>query len=63
MAAIAVPSELDGDDVKDGMVVTGKAAIGHADLVGYARRRLPRFSVLRYVEFYDSPPKKLPLTR
>lgn len=57
IAAIAVPSELGGDDIKV-VVVTREGAVVTAErLVAHAQSQLPRFAVPRYVEFVKALPK------
>jgi crotonobetaine/carnitine-CoA ligase len=57
VAAIAVPSELGGDDLKIVVVKRVGSAIGPENLIDHSRRVLPRYSVPRYVEFSDALPK------
>jgi crotonobetaine/carnitine-CoA ligase len=57
VAAIAVPCELGGDDLKVVVVVRDGAQITPEALIEHAQRRLPRFSVPRYVEFVQTLPK------
>lgn len=57
VAAIAVPCELGGDDVKLVVVARPEAKLDPAALVAHARSRLPKFAVPRYVEFADALPK------
>ncbi|CCJ57312.1 putative ligase [Bordetella bronchiseptica MO149] len=57
VAAIAVPCELGGDDVKIVVVVRDGAQLEPQALVEHALARLPRFAVPRYVEFVDALPK------
>jgi crotonobetaine/carnitine-CoA ligase len=58
VAAIAVPAELGGDDVKVVVVPRpGAARIDPAVLISHAEARLPRFAVPRYVEVVDALPK------
>jgi crotonobetaine/carnitine-CoA ligase len=56
-AAIAVPGELGGDDVKAVIVPTPGARIDHQALVRHCEDRLPKFYVPRYVELRDELPK------
>jgi crotonobetaine/carnitine-CoA ligase len=58
VAAIAVPAELGGDDVK--VVVVQKPGVPGVDpaaLIAHAEAKLPRFAVPRYVEMVDALPK------
>ena len=57
VAAIAVPCELGGDDVKIVVVLRDNAALKPQALIERAQARLPRYSVPRYVEFVDALPK------
>ncbi|CAG1003140.1 partial fatty-acyl-CoA synthase, partial [Gammaproteobacteria bacterium] len=57
VAAIAVPSELGGDDLKIVVVATEGAQLTAEELVAYAQAKLPRYSVPRYVEFVSALPK------
>ena len=57
VAAIGVPSELGGDDLKIVVVRQEAAALTAEDLVDWACVRLPRYAVPRYVEFVDALPK------
>src|SRR6185295_17808344 len=51
VAAIAVPAELGGDDVKVVIVQRPDAArVDPAALIAHAEAKLPRFAVPRYVE-------------
>jgi crotonobetaine/carnitine-CoA ligase len=54
-AAIAVPGELGGDDVK--AVVVASEPLDPARLVAHCEAQLPKFSVPRYVERVDALPK------
>ncbi|MPZ52087.1 MAG: AMP-binding protein [Acidimicrobiia bacterium] len=56
-AAIAVPSDLEEDEVK--IVVVGKpgANLDEEELIGYCDENLPDFMVPRYVELVDSLPR------
>lgn len=57
VAAIAVPCELGGDDVKVVIVARSVAALRPQRIVEWARQRLPRHAVPRYVQFVDSLPR------
>lgn len=55
VAAIAVPCELGGDDVK--VVVTTHTQLDAPTLLAHAQQHLPKFAVPRYVEFVAALPK------
>ncbi len=57
VAAIAVPCELGGDDLKIVVVPREGARLEPEALVEHARTRLPRYAVPRYIEFVDTLPK------
>ena len=57
VAAIAVPCELGGDDVKVVVVPAPGARLNPATLVAEAQARLPRYAVPRYVEIVGALPK------
>jgi carnitine-CoA ligase len=57
VAAIAVPSELGGDDLKIVVATRQGAHVTHEALIEHAAARLPRYSIPRYVEFVDALPK------
>ena len=57
VAAIAVPSELGGDDLKIVVVTREDAHLTPQALVAHAAVRLPRYSIPRYVEFVTALPK------
>jgi crotonobetaine/carnitine-CoA ligase len=57
VAAVAVPSELGGDDLKVVVVVSEGSVLLHEELVAHAQQRLPRYSIPRYVEFVKALPK------
>jgi len=57
VAAIAVPGELGGDDVKVVVVPAPGAALDPAALVAHVEARLPKFALPRYVEFVASLPR------
>lgn len=57
VAAIAVPGELGGDEVKI-VVVASPGLIPNAQtLINHAQKHLPKFAVPRYVEFVEALPK------
>ena len=57
VAAIAVPCELGGDDIKI-VVVAGPDTKPDAEtLIAHAQSRLPKFAIPRYVEFVAALPK------
>jgi crotonobetaine/carnitine-CoA ligase len=56
-AAIAVPSELNEDEVKVCVVLKSGRKLGAKELVEYLNEELPYFMVPRYVEFVDTLPK------
>ena len=57
VAAIAVPCELGGDDIKVVVVPAPGARLNPATLVAEAQARLPRYAVPRYVEIVNALPK------
>jgi len=57
VAAIGVPCELGGDDIKIVVVAGPDARPDAAALIAHARSRLPRFAIPRYVEFVAALPK------
>ena len=57
VAAIAVPCELGGDDVKIVVVPAPGAQLNPATLVAQAQARLPRYAIPRYVEIVGALPK------
>ena len=57
VAAIAVPCELGGDDVKIVVVATAGARLDAETLIAHAQKHLPKFAVPRYVEFTAALPK------
>ena len=57
VAAIAVPCELGGDEIKIAVVVRPEAQLTAEALIAYAQTHLPRFAVPRYVEFVAELPK------
>lgn len=57
VAAIAVPSEIGGDDLKVILVRKEGMRLEHEDVIEHARRKLPRYSIPRYVEFVQELPK------
>ena len=56
-AAIAVPSEIGGDDIKAVVVPSASNRIEVPALLAHCDRLLPKFSVPRYVEICDALPK------
>ncbi|MEP9356105.1 AMP-binding protein [Xanthobacter sp. KR7-65] len=58
-AAIAVPSEIGGDEVKAVIVLSPGAVLDPTALVAHCNRLLPKFSVPRYFEFVEALPKTL----
>ena len=57
VAAIAVPSELGGDELKIVVVRREGSNLDAEALVELASRRLPKYAIPRYVEFVDALPK------
>ena len=57
VAAIGVPCELGGDDIKIVVVAGPGARPDAAALIAHAQSRLPRFAIPRYVEFVAALPK------
>jgi len=57
VAAIAVPCELGGDDLKIVVVRRPGMSLDPEALIRHAQACLPRYSVPRYVEFVDEMPK------
>jgi crotonobetaine/carnitine-CoA ligase len=57
VAAVAVPSELGGDEIKIAVVAQAGSKLQPAALIAYAEKQLPKFAVPRYVEFVASLPK------
>ncbi len=57
VAAIAVPCELGGDDVKIVVIARAGAKLDAATLCAHAQQQLPKFAVPRYVEFVAALPK------
>lgn len=57
VAAIAVPAEIGGDDVKVVIVASPGVQLKPEAVIEWARGRLPRFAVPRYVEFVAELPK------
>jgi crotonobetaine/carnitine-CoA ligase len=57
VAAVAVPSELGGDEIKIAVVVQPGSRLQPAALIAHAEKQLPKFAVPRYVEFVASLPK------
>jgi crotonobetaine/carnitine-CoA ligase len=57
VAAIAVPSEIGGDDLKIVVVRKEGAQLSHEALIAHAQAKLPRYSIPRYIEFVGELPK------
>ena len=57
VAAIPVPAEIGGDDIKIAVVVADMARFDHAALIEHCARLLPKFAVPRYVELVAELPK------
>lgn len=57
VAAIGVPCELGGDDIKVVVVASPDLKPDAAALIAHAQSRLPRFAIPRYVEFVAALPK------
>ncbi|WP_201274211.1 AMP-binding protein [Sinorhizobium medicae] len=57
VAAIAVPGELGGDDVKIVVVPRPGTVLSPESLVEIAQARLPKYAVPRYIEIVDALPK------
>ena len=57
VAAIAVPCELGGDDVKIVVVPAPGARLNPATLIAAAQARLPKYAIPRYVEIVAALPK------
>lgn len=57
VAAIAVPSELGGDDLKIVVVARDDAKLTPEKLIAHAQSQLPRYSIPKYVEFAAALPK------
>jgi crotonobetaine/carnitine-CoA ligase len=57
VAAIAVPSDIGGDDLKIVVVLEPGIDIRAEDLIEHAQSCLPRYSIPRYIEFVDALPK------
>lgn len=57
VAAIAVPGELGGDDLKIVVVRKAGAELTPEALIAHAQTCLPRYSIPRYVEFVSELPK------
>jgi len=58
-AAVAVPSELGGDDIKAVIVPAPSMQLDQTALVAHCEQLLPKFSVPRYFEFREALPKTL----
>ncbi len=57
VAAVAVPSDLGGDEIKIAVVAQPGAKLLPGTLITFAEKQLPKFAVPRYVEFVASLPK------
>ncbi len=57
VAAIAVPCDLGGDDVKIAVVAGSGYKLEAQTLIAHAEKQLPKFAVPRYVEFVAALPK------
>lgn len=57
VAAVAVPCELGGDDIKAVIVLRPGASVTPQSLTEHAVRRLPKFAVPRYIEIVEALPK------
>lgn len=57
VAAIAVPSDIGGDDLKIVVVPKHGAHLSMDALIAHAKERLPRYSIPRYVELVAQLPK------
>jgi crotonobetaine/carnitine-CoA ligase len=57
VAAIAVPCELGGDDIKIVVVRQAESNVPASTLIQHAEMHLPKFAVPRYVEFMTALPK------
>jgi crotonobetaine/carnitine-CoA ligase len=57
VAAVAVPAELGGDEVKVVVVARAGAKVDPHALIAHAAAKLPRFAIPRYVEVVDALPK------
>jgi crotonobetaine/carnitine-CoA ligase len=53
----AVPSEVMEDDVKATVVLRPGASLKESELLDWARPRMPRFALPRYIEFREELPK------
>jgi acyl-CoA synthetase (AMP-forming)/AMP-acid ligase II len=60
VAAIAVPSELGGDDLKIVVVARDDAKLTPEKLIAHAQSQLARCSIPRYVDSFLRCPKRLP---
>jgi crotonobetaine/carnitine-CoA ligase len=56
-AAVAVPSELNEDEIKIVISLKPEAKVEALDLIKWSEPRLPYFMIPRYVEFMDELPK------
>ena len=57
VAAIAVPCELGGDEIKIVVAAVSGSSIDCDELIARAQAKLPRYAVPRYVEIVDALPK------
>jgi carnitine-CoA ligase len=57
VAAIAVPGELGGDEIKLVVVTSAGSKLDAAALITHAQKHLPKYAVPRYVEFVEALPK------
>jgi crotonobetaine/carnitine-CoA ligase len=57
VAIVAVPSEVLEDDVKATIVLKPGAAVTEADMLEWAKPRVPKFALPRYIEYRDELPK------
>lgn len=55
-AVIGVPSEYTEEDVKVVVVLRGNVGCSAEDIISWAKGRLPRYALPRYVEFMDELP-------
>src|SRR5271155_4688881 len=55
-SVIAVPSELQEDDIKAVVVLEKEVPLEHKELIEFLIPRLPHFMVPRYIEFVDELP-------
>ena len=57
VAAIAVPGELGGDEIKLVVVAAAGSKLDAPTLIAHAQKHLPKFALPRYVEFVTALPK------